>query len=92
MSEDRLWVRDTHVARECQVESATHAITVHGRADRCRKVVNGTHEALSHEREVEGVGGEGGDFVEVGSGGKELVVAGDDEWLRCFGQFLNRNR
>jgi len=89
MSEDCVWVRDADVAGEGEVESAAHAIAVNGGANGSRELIDGEHQTLAHEREVEGVGMERGDFIEVGTGGEEVVVARDDERLRIFREFLD---
>jgi hypothetical protein len=92
VSEDGVRVGDAEVAGEGEVESAAHAVTVNGGANRGGEVVDKLHEALAHPRELEAVGRESGDFVEVGSGGEEPVVAGDDERARIAGKVLYRFR
>ena len=44
------------------------------------KLGHGVHQPLPHLRKAEGFrAGERGDLVEVGSGGEEMGVAGDDQ-------------
>src|SRR4051812_25204910 len=84
-----MWMRDTDVAGESEVESAAHAVAVNSGANRSRELVHREHQLLTHQCEIESVGMQRGDFVEVGARGEELVIAGDDERLRIFCEFLD---
>ena len=92
MTEDGVRPGDAALAGEGQVETASHAISVDGGNRRRWKAGNSVHERLSHLRETKGFGaGEGGDLVQVGSGGKEVRVAGEDEFCGTLvGEFAHR--
>src|SRR5271165_3270430 len=80
MSEERVRAGDAAVAGEREIESASHAVAVDCGDSRSGKVGDGAHQALAHVGEAKGFGtGEGGDLVEVGSGGEKVFVAGEDE-------------
>ena len=80
MSEERVRAGDAAIAGEREIESASHAIAVDGGDGRSGKVGDGAHQALAHVGEAKSFGaGERGDLVEIGSGGEEVRVAGEDE-------------
>lgn len=55
MSEHGMQVGCANIASQCKIQSAAHAVAINGCADRSRELVDGKHEKLSHEREVERV-------------------------------------
>jgi len=80
MSKDSLRASDSLTACERQVKPSAHAVAMNGGEGRGRKVGNRIHQALSHVREAEGLGAiQLGDLLEIGPGGEENRVAGDDE-------------
>ena len=80
MSKDSVRASDSLTACERQVKPSAHRVAMNGGDRRGRKVGNGIHQALSHVREAEGLGAiQLGDLLEIGPGGEEMRVAGDDE-------------
>lgn len=80
MSEDGMWTGDAVPASEGEIEASTHAIAVDGGKGWGREAGEDIHQTLAHMGEAEGFGAaELGDFVEVGPGGEEMDVAGENE-------------
>jgi len=83
MSEERVRAGDAAITGEREIESAPHAVAVDGGNGRSGEAGDGAHQALSHVREAKSFrAGERGDLVEIGSGGEEVRVAGEDEMRR----------
>jgi hypothetical protein len=83
MPEQCVRPRDAAIARQCEVESSPHAISVHGSDGWRRKVGDSVHQPLSHLRKAECVRPvELCDLAQLGSGGKEVCVAGDHQARR----------
>src|SRR5512146_1016612 len=92
MSENRMWMGNAHVAGECKVESAAHAIAVYGSTNRGRQLLDCAHQALSHECKVVRIGMKRGDLVQVCASREEVFIAGDDERLRLSREPFNSFR
>lgn len=74
-----MWMRYSQIARKRQVQPSTHTVTVNRRAYWGREVVDYPHEPLSHQREIKRIAAQHRNFIEIGSGGEELLAPGDDE-------------
>ena len=80
MTKNRMRAGNAAMAGERQIKSAAHAVAMNGGDGRSREVGDSVHQALSHLREAKGLGAvQFGNFVEIGSGGEEMHVAGDHE-------------
>jgi hypothetical protein len=74
------WTRQCGAASESKVEASTHAVAVNRRDSRGGEVGYGLHQPLAHAGKAERFRAmKPGDFMKVGSGGKEMCVACDDE-------------
>jgi len=90
MAEDGVRGGDTVVARQRQVQPATHALAVNDRADSRREAGNSIHQFLPGAGELQSLrAGDSGNFLQIGAGGEELVVAGDDEGPGIAGEFAH---
>jgi hypothetical protein len=79
MSEDGVPSGDAATACERQIETSAHAVSVNGGDGGSREIGDGIHQTLSHLREAKCFGAvQLSDFVEIGSGGKEMGIASDD--------------
>lgn len=92
MTEYRVWTSYAALAGECKIKAAAHAISVDRGDRRRREAGDGVHQLLSHLREAKSFGtAQGGDLVQVGSGGEEVRIAGDDQLGRVLrGEKRNR--
>ena len=78
------------MAGERQIESAAHAVTGNGGDHRGGEALYLVHERLAHMGKRVGRGSrERDDFLQLRSGRKELVIAGDYEGLRIAGEIAN---
>ncbi len=77
----RMWHDDA------RFEPTSHAVAADRRADGSWERLNSIHQLLTHFRElVRGRTRKLGDFVKIGSGRKEAVIAGDDDRPRLLRQ------
>lgn len=81
------------MARQRQIEAATHAVTRNRRQDRGRELIDGVHERLAHPGEFERRRSvQRRNFRQICPGGKKPVVSGHDErspvFAQCVDQFL----
>src|SRR6478735_1148123 len=82
MSKDGVGCGDAIVAGQRQVHGAAHAVAADGGDYGNRKVVDGQHERLATAGKLKSFwSAELGNLVQIGPGGKELAIAGDDEGL-----------
>src|SRR5262249_5058342 len=82
MSEDRVGCCDAKIASQRQIHAAAHAVAVDGGDHWNGKTVDGVHQPLASPGKLESVRAvELGTLVEIGAGGREFVVAGDDQSL-----------
>ena len=93
MPEDGVGISDSVAASESKVKSSAHAVSADGGVGRGREVRNRMHQALPHGSElIRGGSGQIGDFVQIGSGRKKVLIPSNDEWFRrnlaC--EFYNR--
>jgi hypothetical protein len=88
--EDGVGVSDAKIAGQRQVESAAHTVSVNSSADGGREVVDKLHETLSRSCELEGVGAEGDDFIQVSTGREESMIASEDQWFGVDGKSFYR--
>ena len=80
MAEDGMRPSNAVTAGQSEIEAPTHAVAANGRDGRCGEFGDGPHEALTHMGEAKRIGAvQAGDLEQVGSGGKEVRVTGDDE-------------
>src|SRR5215472_7708506 len=95
MSEDSGRRRNAKIASQSQIHAAAHAVAMDAGDHRNGKTVDGVHQPLAGPRKLERLRAvELGNLFEIGAGGKELVVAGNDQGLDvvAFGivlQFTN---
>src|SRR5215472_5840564 len=95
MSEDSARRCNAQIASQSQIHAAAHAVAMDGGNHGNGKTVDRIHQPLAGPRKLERLRAvELGNLFEIGAGGKELVVAGDDQGLdaAAFGfvlQFAN---
>src|SRR5215472_7115488 len=95
MSEDSARRCNAQIASQSQIHAAAHAVALDGGDHQNGKTVNRIHQPLAGPRKLERLRAvELGNLFEIGAGGKEFVVAGDDQSLDvvAFGfvlQFTN---
>jgi hypothetical protein len=83
MPEDGVRPGDATIARQRQVQSSAHAVTVYRGNGRSRETGHGIHQPLPHLRESKSFRSiKLGYFVQVSARGEEVGVAGQDESLR----------
>ncbi len=96
MSEHCVRRGDTMIAGKSHIHASAHAVAADGSRDRHGKAVNRQRKLLAAAGEREGFrAAEPRDFIQVRAGGKELLIAGDDQGFDAasFGiraQLLNR--
>ena len=77
---DGVWRGHAIVARQRQVHGSAHAVAANGRDYWHGKLVDRQHERLATTGKLKGFWpAELGNLVQIGPGGKELAIAGDDE-------------
>jgi hypothetical protein len=88
MTEDGIWRGDATMTSKCKIQSSTHAVAADDSDHWSRKVLNRIHQALADLGEFVSFGpGESGDLIQVGTGGEELVISGNDETPCIAGKF-----